>query len=82
MVEEKDPHDASKTVHKFAGFETMTPAVIVQTAFDRFGIVEPDPQTRRVLEAWVVSERAAKRGWAVHPNIITLLLLSPDFQVA
>jgi hypothetical protein len=54
----------------------------VQTGFDRFGIVEPDPQTRRVLEAWVTGERKAGRGWAVHPNLITLLLLSPDFQVA
>ena len=43
---------------------------------------DPDPQTRRELEAYVVGERAARRGWAVHPNLITLLLLSPDFQVA
>jgi hypothetical protein len=66
----------------FAGFETMTPAALVQAGFDRFGIVEPDPQTRRVLEAFVLGERTARRSWAVHPNLITLLLLSPDFQVA
>ena len=66
----------------FAGIEKMTPAAAVQLVFDRFGIVEPDPQTRRVLESWIVSERAAGRGWAIHPGIVTLLLLSPDFQVA
>jgi hypothetical protein len=66
----------------FAGVENLTPQLAVQTAFDRFGVVEPDPQTRKVLEAWVTAERSAKRGWSVHPNLITLLLLSPDFQVA
>jgi uncharacterized protein (DUF1800 family) len=66
----------------FTGIEKLTPAAAVQLGFDRFGIVEPEPQTRRVLEAWVTSERLAGRAWAVHPNLITLLLLSPDFQVA
>jgi uncharacterized protein (DUF1800 family) len=66
----------------FADVEDMTPAEAVQAGFDRFGIVKPDPQTRQVLEAWVAGERTARRGWAVQANLITLLLLSPDFQVA
>ncbi|MFP5394415.1 MAG: cytochrome c1, partial [Gammaproteobacteria bacterium] len=34
MVEEKDPHDHSKTIHKFAGFEQVTPGQLSPTEFD------------------------------------------------
>ena len=34
FVEEKDPHDASKTVHKFAGFEKVTDGTLDQAAYD------------------------------------------------
>ena len=34
FVEEKDPHDASKTVHKFAGFEKVTDGSLDQAAYD------------------------------------------------
>jgi len=34
FVEEKDPHDASKTVHKFAGFEQIKPGTLSGTDFD------------------------------------------------
>ncbi|MEO7496092.1 MAG: cytochrome c1, partial [Massilia sp.] len=34
MVEEQDPHDHSKTVHKFAGFEQLTPGTMSATEFD------------------------------------------------
>lgn len=34
MVEQKDPHDASKTVHTFAGFEQVTPGTMSATEFD------------------------------------------------
>jgi uncharacterized protein (DUF1800 family) len=53
----------------------------VQRAFEIFGITEPSPATRRSLEAWMNKEREA-RSWAERPNLITLLLLSPDFHLA
>lgn len=32
--EEKDPHDASKTIHKFAGFEQLTPGKLKPAEYD------------------------------------------------
>lgn len=34
FVEEKDPHDASKTIHKFAGFEQVAPGELNSRDFD------------------------------------------------
>lgn len=34
FVEEKDPHDASKTVHKFVGFEKVTDGSLDQATYD------------------------------------------------
>jgi ubiquinol-cytochrome c reductase cytochrome c1 subunit len=34
FVEEKDPHDASKTVHRFVGFEQLTPGTMSPQQFD------------------------------------------------
>jgi len=34
MVEEADPHEQGKTVHRFAGFEQVTPGAISQQEFD------------------------------------------------
>ncbi|KRB92757.1 cytochrome c1 [Noviherbaspirillum sp. Root189] len=34
MVDEKDPHDESKTVHKFAGFEQVKPGTMNAIEFD------------------------------------------------
>jgi ubiquinol-cytochrome c reductase cytochrome c1 subunit len=34
MVEEADPHEHGKTVHKFAGFEQVTPGKLSQQEFD------------------------------------------------
>ncbi|TMH34587.1 MAG: cytochrome c1 [Betaproteobacteria bacterium] len=33
-IEEKDPHDESKTVHRFAGFEQLTPGTMTAQQFD------------------------------------------------
>lgn len=33
-VEEKDPHDATKTVHRFVGFEQLTPGTMSQVDYD------------------------------------------------
>jgi ubiquinol-cytochrome c reductase cytochrome c1 subunit len=34
MVEEADPHEAGKKVHRFAGFEQVTPGAVTQQEFD------------------------------------------------
>lgn len=35
FVEQKDPHDASKTVHSFSGFEQLTPGSLSPQQFDQ-----------------------------------------------
>lgn len=63
MVEEKDPHDHSKMVHKFAGFEQITPGTMSATEFDTATadlvgylewMAEPNQQTRKRLGVWVL----------------------------
>ncbi len=66
----------------FAGADKMTPAAAAQMAFDRFGITDPSPATRTAVEAYVRGEQAARRGWAIQPSLVVLMMLSPDFQAA
>jgi len=63
MVEEKDPHDHTKTVHKFAGFEQVTPGALNQADFDTATadlvaylewMAEPAQGTRKRLGVWVL----------------------------
>ena len=63
MVEEKDPHDAHKTVHKFAGFEQVTPGSMTALEFDSATadlvaylewMAEPAAGTRKKLGVWVI----------------------------
>ena len=63
MVEEKDPHDHTKTVHKFAGFEQVTPGSLSQADFDVATadlvaylewMAEPAQGTRKRLGVWVL----------------------------
>jgi ubiquinol-cytochrome c reductase cytochrome c1 subunit len=63
MVEEKDPHDPSKMVHKFAGFETVTKGTMTKAEFDTetadlvafLGyMAEPAQNTRKKLGVWVI----------------------------
>jgi uncharacterized protein (DUF1800 family) len=63
------------------GTKSMSAAGAVQRAFDTFGITEPSAATRDDLERWLVTERSA-RGSAEQPNLLTLTMLSPDFQLA
>lgn len=63
------------------GSERFTPDAAVQRAFDVFGVDRPSATTRTALVDWVTAERAA-RGWAEVPNLITLSMLTPDFQLA
>ena len=63
MVDEKDPHDATKTVHKFAGFEQVSKGSMTQQEFDEATadlvafmgwMAEPAAQTRKKLGVWVL----------------------------
>jgi uncharacterized protein (DUF1800 family) len=63
------------------GSERHAPADAVQRAFDVFGVDRPSTTTRQALVDWVVAERTA-HGWAEVPNLITLSMLTPDFQLA
>lgn len=65
-----------------ADTETMLPAPAAQAALDRFAIDDPSPLTRQQLEAYVGRERAGSRTWAIPPSLVTLAMLTPDFQLA
>ena len=62
--------------------EPTTPAEGVQKAFDAFGVNQPSARTRSILESWVTAQRAARASWAVQPNLLTLVPLTPEFQLA
>lgn len=63
MVEEKDPHDHTKTVHKFDGFEQVTKGTMTPLEFDAATadlvaylewMAEPAAGTRKKLGVWVL----------------------------
>ena len=63
MVEEKDPHDHTKTVHKFGGYEQVTPGTMSANEFDTATadlvgylewMAEPAQGTRKRLGVWVL----------------------------
>ena len=61
---------------------SLTAPQAVQLAFDTFGVDQPSARTRSILEAWVTAQRTAGQGWAVQPNLLTLVPLTPEFQLA
>ncbi len=63
------------------GSQHHPPAEAVLRAFEVFGIDRPSPTTAAALTDWVIAERTA-HGWAEIPNLITLSMLTPDFQLA
>ena len=63
FVEEKDPHEAGKTVHRFAGFQQVTPGKLSQYEFDsQIGdlvafmdwMSEPVKSKRQAIGFWVL----------------------------
>ena len=63
FVEEKDPHDESKTVHKFAGFEQTAPGKLTPAQYDLAvadlvaylqWMAEPAQNTRIRVGVWVL----------------------------
>ena len=66
----------------FAGIQSQSPAAIVTQGFERFGIVDASPTTRAALETWVARAKSEGDAWSIAPNLVQLLLLTPDFQLA
>jgi len=63
MVEESDPHEEGKKVHKFAGFETVKPGTMTALEYDNAvgdlvaylqWMGEPAQSTRKRLGVWVL----------------------------
>ncbi len=63
FVEEKDPHEEGKTVHRFAGFEQVTPGRLSQKDYDsQVGdlvafmgwMAEPVKSKRQAIGVWVL----------------------------
>ncbi|GGC06064.1 cytochrome c1 [Oxalicibacterium flavum] len=63
FVDEKDPHDPERTVHKFVGFEQITPGTMSAIEFDKSvadlvsfmtWMAEPAQHTRKRLGVWVL----------------------------
>jgi uncharacterized protein (DUF1800 family) len=64
-----------------AGARNLTVPAAIDAGFGQFGLGTPSPATRAALEAWLTAERAA-RGTAEVGNMMTLMLMSPDFNLA
>ena len=63
MIEQTDPHDATKKTHVFGGFEQITPGTMTQLQFDEATadlvgymswMAEPAAGTRKKLGVWVL----------------------------
>ncbi len=65
-----------------SGVGSQTAAQAVQTAYDLFGITSPAPTTTASLVAFASSEENTANSWSIGPDLITLALLSPDFQLS
>lgn len=63
---------------------SMTVADAVQAGFDLFEIDSPSAHTRSKLEAWLTKQRADNKAWVnwTFINLLTLLMLSPEFSLA
>ncbi len=64
-----------------SGVKSMSVPAAIQAGFDQFGLGTPSPATRAAMESWLTAERSA-RGNAEQANLITLMLMSPDFNRA
>jgi uncharacterized protein (DUF1800 family) len=71
-----------------AGFLSQVPSLSVsdgvQAAFDAFGIDSPSPATSAHLQSWLTTQRGVSGEWPDWQfiNLITLTMLSPDFNLA
>jgi uncharacterized protein (DUF1800 family) len=56
----------------------------IQYGFDSFGIDNPSAHTRSKLETWLAAQRADNQAWVnwTFIHLLTLLMLSPEFNLA
>jgi uncharacterized protein (DUF1800 family) len=59
----------------------LAPADSVKTVLRQFGIDNAGPQTKAALQRYVERERATDR-WAELPNLLFLVMMSPEMQLA
>lgn len=57
------------------------PSFVATTVLDRFGIVDPSPATRKVVEDWARSVSGTWYGPSMRALSIVLIAMSPDFNV-
>jgi uncharacterized protein (DUF1800 family) len=64
--------------------ESMTPSDAIDAAFALFHVHSPSPQTRARLVQWLTLQRDDGNVWDEYAllNVLTLLMLSPDMNVA
>jgi hypothetical protein len=76
--------DTSLVRDTLNGIVGMTVANAVQYGFDFFGIDAPSAHTRSKLEAWMTKQKADPHAWSdlTFINLLALLLLSPEFNLA
>jgi uncharacterized protein (DUF1800 family) len=60
----------------------LPPSGAATRGFQQFGIVAPSAHTRAVIERWVANARKEGRGDLVPRNLVHLMLLTPEFQLA
>jgi uncharacterized protein (DUF1800 family) len=61
---------------------TMGATEAVAAALAMFGITSPSPETVSALESFATAENTPSNSWAIQPDLITLTMLSPDYQVS
>ena len=71
----------ANTAKSLPDTKSLTVPMAVQALLDRFAVTNVTAATRGALESWLSAERAPK-GWAEQPNLFTLVMLTPDFQLA
>jgi hypothetical protein len=64
--------------------QAMTPGDAIDAAFALFHVHAPSPQTRTRLVNWLTAQRADTGTWDEYQllNLLTLMMLSPDVNVA
>ena len=66
-----------------ADLDTRDTQSATQAAFDTFGISSPSASSRTTVVNWLTKQRATQyEGWVDRRYLISLVALSPDFQLA
>ena len=63
------------------GIQHLSPADSVKAALRQFGVDNAGPQTKAALQRYVERERATDR-WAERPNLLFLVMMCPEMQLA